>query len=167
MPLSQMKICASCHETKPSDAFPIDRARPDGRYPYCRICHSTKEKERWRSTPEKRAKKAESTRRWLEANRERQRYLARRSHLRRKYGLTPEEFEALLNEQDNRCALCQGEDPRSQTGWHLDHDHETGRIRGILCQPCNHLIGLIEAGWSMPTRDGVASYAVADPTRAS
>lgn len=60
----------------------------------------------------------------------------------RRYGLTAQEFRDLLEAQDNRCALCRG----PWRGWngrapHIDHDHETGRVRGLLCSPCNTAIG--------------------------
>lgn len=59
----------------------------------------------------------------------------------RTYGLTVEQFEALLLSQDGRCAICENEiepdDPRT----HVDHCHETGAVRGILCHWCNVGIG--------------------------
>jgi hypothetical protein len=139
------------------DAFPTDRNRRDGKYPYCRPCHAAKERKR-REDPEVRARKVEASRRWAEVNRERQKYLVRRRHLRTKYGMEPEEWAELLRAQENRCALCLTEHPKGKNGWHTDHDHATGRVRGILCQSCNHVIGLIENGWSLPTLDQVAAY---------
>ena len=49
----------------------------------------------------------------------------------------------LLQEQGNRCLLCKTDTPRSR-GWHLDHNHETGRIRGVLCGNCNRGLGLLQ-----------------------
>jgi hypothetical protein len=70
----------------------------------------------------------------------------RDSHLRRKYGITLADYERILNEQNGGCALC-GAPPEEQTRegyqrWlHVDHDHETGRVRGLLCANHNLLIG--------------------------
>lgn len=139
------------------DSFPTDRRRKDGKYAYCRPCHAAKERKR-REDPEVRARKVEASRRWAQANKERQKYLLRRNDLIRKYGMTPEEWDELLEAQGNRCALCLAEHPRTKNGWHTDHDHETGRVRGILCHPCNQVIGLIENGWSLPTLEQVAAY---------
>lgn len=60
--------------------------------------------------------------------------------LRSKYGLSTEDYEALLVAQDGKCAICRDE---CETGRRLcvDHDHETGRVRGLLCVRCNALIG--------------------------
>lgn len=58
----------------------------------------------------------------------------------RKYGITPQQFQNLLSSQNYRCAGCQAEDP-GKRGWHVDHDHATKLIRGILCYHCNIALG--------------------------
>jgi hypothetical protein len=55
----------------------------------------------------------------------------------RKYGLTPEEVEALRRAQDDKCRIC-----RRQEKLVIDHCHTTGRVRGMLCFRCNNLLGL-------------------------
>ena len=48
----------------------------------------------------------------------------------------------MLNHQDGKCAICKSDDPHNHYGvFHVDHDHKTGLIRGLLCQRCNHLLG--------------------------
>ena len=64
----------------------------------------------------------------------------RKQNLRRKYGLTLDQYNALLAEQYNSCALCQ-ESFRADKKPVVDHDHVTGRVRGILCQKCNMVLG--------------------------
>jgi hypothetical protein len=70
----------------------------------------------------------------------------RRASIKRHFGLSLEEYEAavlsFLEFQDGRCAICRSDDPSPYRGstWALDHDHATGVLRGVLCQPCN--IGL-------------------------
>lgn len=65
---------------------------------------------------------------------------ARERKLRLNYGLTPEAVEALRQAQNNRCRICG--DSFENVKMHVDHDHITGRVRGLLCQPCNHGLGM-------------------------
>lgn len=57
----------------------------------------------------------------------------------RQYGLTPTDFDAMLETQGGRCAICRGDDHNGRN-WCVDHDHATGAVRGLLCTDCN--IGL-------------------------
>jgi hypothetical protein len=86
----------------------------------------------------------EQSKAWREANPERKSYADWAGHLRRNYGITIEDYERRLVEQDGKCAIC-GE-PTSEGGERLavDHDHETGKIRALLCRRCNSVIGFIE-----------------------
>jgi len=63
------------------------------------------------------------------------------SHRRREYGLTEEEYNNMVLSQNNLCAICNK--PSNKT-LHIDHDHVTGRVRGLLCSNCNLGIGLLE-----------------------
>ncbi|QGH75827.1 endonuclease VII [Gordonia phage Syleon] len=58
-----------------------------------------------------------------------------RDHRRRTYGLTDEQYEALKT-PDGKCPIC-----KLRPGRYIDHNHETGQVRGILCQPCNTALG--------------------------
>lgn len=62
----------------------------------------------------------------------------RQGHRLRKYGVTPSAYNVLVSKQDGRCAVC-GSRPKSLC---VDHDHKTGRVRGLLCHRCNQGIGL-------------------------
>lgn len=66
---------------------------------------------------------------------------ARWGWLHRKYGITREGWEALFAAQRCRCACCGTNAPGSKRGWHTDHDHATGKIRGIVCWGCNTMLG--------------------------
>ena len=62
------------------------------------------------------------------------------THLKRKFGLTSEEFSAMMLKQNNKCKICECEMKLPQ----VDHNHTTGKIRGLLCKPCNMAIGLLK-----------------------
>lgn len=51
---------------------------------------------------------------------------------------------AKLEEQDYRCAACGADSPQTKNGWQLDHNHHTGKIRGVLCAPCNVALGFVK-----------------------
>ena len=65
----------------------------------------------------------------------------RKQHLAR-YGITPDEWDALFFQQGNLCAACGASSSGSKFGWQTDHNHRTGCIRGILCHACNVTAGL-------------------------
>lgn len=63
-------------------------------------------------------------------------------HRQYKYGLTQEQYEAMLAEQDGRCAICRSPDwPGKDRRPHVDHCHKTGKIRALLCGKCNNGLG--------------------------
>lgn len=67
---------------------------------------------------------------------------ARRYQLRVKYGIGDADFDALLVAQNGGCAICRTEKPRGRgQRFHVDHDHATGEVRGILCSECNTGLG--------------------------
>ena len=72
--------------------------------------------------------------------------------LRTKYGITREELDALVLEQEGRCAIC--EQPMADA--RIDHDHRTGEVRGLLCHACNIGLGLF--GDSPERLQGAAGY---------
>ena len=61
-------------------------------------------------------------------------------YLLRKYGITQADYNALLAKQKGGCAIC-GRKPSARISLHVDHDHRTKRIRGLLCFRCNNAIG--------------------------
>lgn len=65
----------------------------------------------------------------------------RRYVLKSTYGLTVEDYDAILSSQDNKCAICKSDTPYGKGRFHVDHNHETGEIRGLLCHYCNLALG--------------------------
>lgn len=89
---------------------------------------------RWRrENPERHAK---ANAEWQKKNPHR----VRAGVLRRKYNLTPEQYDALFKAQGFHCAICPAVTPGGN-GWCVDHCHDTGKVRGILCRSCNIMLG--------------------------
>lgn len=63
----------------------------------------------------------------------------RKKHLWDRYKMTLSDFKKLFNKQDKKCAICLKKLKRNKT--HVDHDHATGKVRGILCKSCNFGLG--------------------------
>ena len=61
--------------------------------------------------------------------------------LRRKFGLTPEQYEQMLNVQESKCGICGKHQKEFKIALAVDHDHKTNEIRGLLCSKCNRLLG--------------------------
>jgi hypothetical protein len=123
--------CSRCGQEKNPEDFSLARNITRGRQYWCRECAAQFARERiwaWRQSldPELRAR------------------YDRSSNLMRLYGLTLDEYDALVVQQDGVCAIC-GEPPVKGRGKRLvvDHDHQTGRIRGLLCALCNVAIGYL------------------------
>jgi hypothetical protein len=108
------KRCADCKQYKPVSEFPRNKNTTDGFHCYCKACNNVRSYE------------------------SRQRLLggSRHYHLKLRYGIGADEFDELVVQQGGVCAICGRPDPE-----HVDHDHETGAVRGILCFNCNGGLG--------------------------
>jgi hypothetical protein len=112
---TQYKWCTSCSEVLPLDRFYRDESTRSGRMAYCKQCTAV------------------SNREWCENNPG----FGWRRHLKKQYGLTENDYQQMLAKQQRACALCQVSGKRL----HVDHDHATGRVRGLLCSGCNMALG--------------------------
>jgi hypothetical protein len=74
------------------------------------------------------------------ANLEQMRATARRNKMAWKYGISEADYDAFAAAQGNGCAVCHAPLPLNRSG-HIDHDHNTGTVRGLLCMRCNVGIG--------------------------
>lgn len=89
-------------------------------------------------SPEQKRLAYERQRAWKKEHAERSRWYT----IKHRYGLTREDYEALLEEQGHACAICKTPDDGLWWGvFVVDHDHDTGKVRGLLCSPCNTLLG--------------------------
>jgi hypothetical protein len=109
-----VKRCSRCHDWKPFEEFPRNRRTKDGYHCYCKVCHNRIGREY-----------------------KQRRYGGdRHYHLLRRYGIGAAEVDRLIADQGGVCAICGRPDPK-----HVDHDHATGRVRGVLCFGCNGGLG--------------------------
>ena len=124
------KKCSTCGEVKPISSDFYTTQYKGRNHPtvssMCRGCHNAKHRKKYATESVEERKKRQ------EAN--------VRNHLTRKYGLTTEEFSAMMLKQNNKCKICEREMNLPQ----IDHNHTTGKIRGLLCNPCNMAIGLLK-----------------------
>ena len=148
-----MKKCRKCGEEKPFSDFYKMKGMKDGYRNECKACHLVAAAQRHATNPQPARDRA---RQWAIDNADRVRERAeryrstgqkqasdRRSHLKRKFGITPEHYDALLDFQLGGCAICHRPPPEGMS-FHVDHDHETGAVRGLLCMPCNNALGLFQ-----------------------
>ena len=118
---SGRKKCPMCGEDKPLSNFGRRFGRKKHLWKaYCRPCSAKYESE-WRRKSA-RYRRAAST--------------------RQRRGFTPEQAAELLRAQGNVCGICAAPSP-GKKDWHADHDHRTGKIRGMLCGNCNRGIGYL------------------------
>lgn len=113
-----MKICSTCKKQKPITEFYKCKTNKDGLYYECKSCKSNYDKLRHNKNPKDRLNK----------------------NLQNRYGITFEQKQSMIASQNGKCAICETE---LDLGKHtcVDHCHSTGKIRKILCRPCNILIG--------------------------
>ena len=78
---------------------------------------------------------------WRARNYEKFQAIERNYVLKKKYGITSSEWQSMLESQENRCLICRTSEPTGKQPWHTDHCHATGKVRGIICQPCNIMLG--------------------------
>ncbi len=62
----------------------------------------------------------------------------------RRYAITEQQWSEMLARQGGKCAICHAAEAGGKGGWHIDHCHETGRVRGLLCHHCNTGLGLFK-----------------------
>ncbi|WP_030190771.1 endonuclease VII domain-containing protein [Streptomyces violaceorubidus] len=155
------KRCSRCGETRPRAAFAANRAARDGLQGYCRTCvaeyHQARQLAKGKKVrprvdaPEghKHCRSCGETKPHSEWHRNAtasdglatrckacRAIQGREGHLKRHYGLTEAERDQLIADQGGVCCIC-----LAAPAAHVDHCHETGRVRGVLCFSCNAALG--------------------------
>src|ERR1700691_3153519 len=135
---TNIKRCPKCGLDKDLSEFHKNKSQYDGLNTYCKLCWLEYCKLKWQTT-EKREARLKVRRNW---------------NLKRKYGITHEDYEILLKEQGFKCKICGCTAEEAKTSAQhvgelapmldIDHDHQTGEVRGLLCGSCNLTLAQIE-----------------------
>jgi hypothetical protein len=112
------KICRDCQVEKSETDFPKAKKNKDGLHSYCRKCNSA------RTVKSPGYKDS-----------------VRKAHLKRAYKITPEQYQEMFDKQGGLCRICQSSDNGHRSHLSIDHDHTTGKVRGLLCHDCNLGLG--------------------------
>lgn len=114
-----------------------------------RVYSPAEREHRRRYMEEYRKKNPTKVKEWADryyADKSRYLHYARNGALKMKYGITVEEYERMLAAQDGKCAICAGLPKRYRLA--VDHDHQTGQVRRLLCIACNSKLAALEnAEW--------------------
>jgi hypothetical protein len=133
--MTDTKRCPKCETTKPLEDFARNNSNRDGRQNYCKKCSVAAVTASRRKDPTSHRR---SSKNWREKNLERH----ADNNARWRYGIEHGAYAAMLQEQNGVCAICKRESPGSGTKrFHIDHCHDTGKVRGLLCTSCNNGIG--------------------------
>lgn len=152
---TETKVCNKCHLELPLSSFTISNKAKGWRLGACKKCASARVRAIYASNPDYRTKQKANSVGWAKINPEKAAVHRRKGELKRRFGLTPEQFAQLLASQGEACALCgatehghnhnNGRQPRLSGGfdsnWPVDHCHVDGRVRGLLCHTCNTQLG--------------------------
>lgn len=109
-------------------------------YVWCKRCCVWKDQKEFYRLEKCKACAGKFLRDWKRANPDRVQASSRKYN----YGVSATEWTRVFTRQGSCCAICKSPEPKSSKGWHTDHDHETGRLRGILCRQCNLALGYFE-----------------------
>lgn len=122
------KRCTKCRNFVPWSGYGKRKERGGSHHSWCLRCRRNKKKER-----DDRLKQ-EDPEVW--------KAMLRDENLKKLYGITHESYEKLLEQQGGVCAICETSNPGGRSEhFHVDHNHATGAVRGLLCSACNMALG--------------------------
>ena len=128
---SHSKVCSVCKKRVDFNSFYNSSSNVDGKANRCKVCDDMAKKK------------------WSTSNPASQYKSMRRNNLWTKYGMTLEDYDKILTDQDSKCAICGlPEQDNKVCGKYnslsVDHDHDTSEVRGLLCNQCNRGIGMLQ-----------------------
>jgi len=130
----QTKKCSKCGEVKPLDQFYKRKEGILGVRSDCKKCGALRGKEWQRKNPQQDKKQRKD---WRDKNLDK----IKNNALQWNYGISIEEYNNLLKIQENKCIICKRHKDDLTKSLCVDHDHATGRVRGLLCDDCNNALG--------------------------
>lgn len=159
------KRCPDCATEKPLGAFSLDASRPDGRQLYCKECYSARQRRYYQNRRDQLGFKprervvvpaghkycrscgqAKPHSEWHRNSTSSDGFASycktcraeqsRKHYFKKTYGLSSEDVQRMIKEQFGICPICLQPKPE-----HVDHDHVTGKVRGVLCFTCNAALG--------------------------
>lgn len=119
----QVKVCTKCKTEKPITEFGTNQCSKDGIETRCKLCKNKRASKHNKEHPVTYAKNS------------------RAAHLRKSYNMTLEEYDRLYLKQNGMCAICGTSKCPSGHTLAVDHNHNTGQVRMLLCVDCNSLLG--------------------------
>ena len=132
-----MKRCSKCLIDKCTSEFGKKQSNKDGLQGYCKQCVRLNSRIHYSNNKEAKAIQA---RKWAKANPD-----SRRStRLKFNYGIDLDKYNQLFQNQKGRCKICERHRDILSSNLNVDHNHNTGKIRGLLCNQCNQAIGLLK-----------------------
>jgi len=130
----ETKTCPSCKLDKYFSEFGKDKSKPTGLSSYCKPCASLNRSKNYSKNPQKEKEKLKE---YYKNNKDKSRSYS----LKNLYGLSIEEFNEMKYMQGNSCKICKTHENNLKRKLFVDHCHETEKVRGLLCQSCNTMIG--------------------------
>ena len=125
------RTCYICRIEKDINDFYKNKGQPSGYDFKCKDCKKEYNKNH-------KSHMKESSKIWADEHKERVKEISRKGHLKRKYSISPEDYNRLMKQQNNKCLICHRIPDKKLF---IDHNHKTGKVRGLLCQNCNLMIG--------------------------
>jgi hypothetical protein len=149
-----MKHCNKCNKDKDEKEFGISSIYIDGLAKYCKECVREYSKRAYEIKKQKEIDETKKRKnRWgglihtkeiyTEEELNKRKLIGKKRRLKAKYNLTLDEYNDLCRKQNNSCAICGTSFEKEQYNC-VDHSHETGVIRGLLCLRCNWLLGHVK-----------------------
>jgi hypothetical protein len=134
--VAPLKVCKRGHE------FTIENTYVDSRGSRtCRKCRSEAAYRSKQQNPERQERQREACRRWLKKKKQTNPNYHRDTYLQSTYGISQEQYDLMLEQQDGKCAICHYP-PEDGSVLHIDHCHKSGKLRKLLCSYCNQALGL-------------------------